>query len=263
MDDIHGIARAAELGVALGDVGQKIVLENEFVRVWEVALRPGETIDFHIHRHPYLVISLGGGENEVETIFGETRATDEPLGATVFIDGMRPVHKLTNRAQVPYLSRLVELKHVTWEPGTAALPSAERPAAAAALPSEVTAALEEILVQTADLDWAEKSLAGLSQKMLWRNEATGASIALIRFEQGAGVPGAHLHASNQFMYCLSGKYRYIPTGLTLTPGVFYCNPKGCVHGPTIADETSIFLEIYDGPHYPVQPSWYKNEADAH
>ena len=79
------------------------------------SLAPGETIDFHIHRHPYLVISLGGGDNEIETIFGEKRMTREPLGETVFIDGMRPVHRLTNRAGVPYLSRLVELKHVTWE----------------------------------------------------------------------------------------------------------------------------------------------------
>lgn len=263
MDDIHGIARASERGITLGAVGQKIVLENEFVRIWQIVLGPGETIDFHIHYHPYVVISLGGGENEIETIFGDIRRTQEPAGATVFIDGMRPVHKLTNRAAVPYVSRLIELKHVTWEAGTAESPSTERPAAMPDMSTEASAALQEILVQTADLAWAEKSLAGLSQKMLWRSEATGASIALIRFEKGSGVPGAHCHASNQFMYCLSGKYRYIPTGLTLTPGVFYCNPKGCMHGPTVADETSIFLEIYDGPHYPVRPEWYTDESDAH
>jgi quercetin dioxygenase-like cupin family protein len=264
MSDIHGIARAAERGITLGAVGQRIVLENEFVRVWEITLQPGETIDFHIHHHPYLVVSLGGGENEIETIFGDKRATEEPLGATVFIDGMRPVHKLTNRAAVPYLSRLVELKHVTWEVSSTAPPTRERaPDPQAVMPAEAMAALQEILIETGDLAWAEKSLAGLSHKMLWRSEATGASIALIRFEKGSGVPDAHLHASNQFMYCLSGRYRYIPTGLTLTPGTFYCNPKGCMHGPTIADETSIFLEIYDGPHYPVRPAWYKNEEDAH
>ena len=174
MSDIHGIRRAAELGIRLGDVGQRIVLENEFVRVWEVALQPGETIDFHIHHHPYLVISLGGGENEIETIFGDKRKTSEPLGETVFIDGMRPVHKLTNTAAVPYLSRLVELKHITWAPG-------EAEPAAAPVPAEATEALKEILVQTADQQWVEKTLAGLSHKMLWRSEETGASIALIKF----------------------------------------------------------------------------------
>ena len=50
---------------------RSIVLENEHVRIWEINLDPGETIDFHIHYHPYVVVSLGGGENEIETIFGE------------------------------------------------------------------------------------------------------------------------------------------------------------------------------------------------
>ena len=238
MSDIHGVRRAAELGIRLGEVGHRIVLENAHLRVWEVALEPGQTIDFHIHRHPYLIVSLGGGENEVETIFGDKRATNEPLGETVFIDGMRPVHKLTNRAKVQYLSRLIELKHISWEVGDAPLPTREKPAAPASLPADAQEVLKEILIQTSDLQWAAKTLAGLSQKMLWRNEETGASIALVKFEKGSGIPDAHLHASNQFMYCLIGKYRYVPTGLTLTPGVFYCNPKGSVHGPIPASPDS-------------------------
>ncbi|WP_245431042.1 cupin domain-containing protein [Rhodoplanes roseus] len=270
MSDVHGLKKAKELGIRLGEVGGRIVLENEHVRIWEVKVEPGESIDFHIHYHPYAVVSIEGGENEVETIFGDTRATFEPAGATVFIDGMRPVHRLTNKSDVTYLSRLIELKHITWTPEEAPLPTAETPkptetpaAAAPALSADAMAAFKEILIQTGDLDWAAKSLAGLSQKMLWRNEETGASIGLVRFEKGAGVPEAHAHASNQFMFCLEGKYRYIPTGTTLTPGCFYWNPKGSVHGPTIAEETSILLEIYDGPHYPVRPSWYTNDEDAH
>jgi hypothetical protein len=27
---------------------------------------------------------------------------------------MRPVHRLTNRADIKYLSRLIELKHIRW-----------------------------------------------------------------------------------------------------------------------------------------------------
>jgi hypothetical protein len=114
MADRHGLKAAAERGIALGKVGHRIVLENEHLRVWEVRLEPGETIDFHIHYHPYLVVSLGGGANEIETIFGERIAVEEPLGCTVFIGDMRPVHRLTNRSNELYLSRLIELKHVTW-----------------------------------------------------------------------------------------------------------------------------------------------------
>lgn len=114
MTDKTGIKTAAEKGIKLGEIGQRIVLENEHVRIWEINLDPGETIDFHIHFHPYVIISLGGGENEIETIFGNKQMTNEPLGSTVFMNEMRPVHKLTNRSNVRYLSRLIELKHIRW-----------------------------------------------------------------------------------------------------------------------------------------------------
>lgn len=120
----------------------------------------------------------------------------------------------------------------------------------------------EILVQTNDLDWMDKTLAGLSHKMLWRNEDTGASIALVRFTAGSGIPSRHAHASNQFMFCLRGRYTYVPTGITLTAGSFYWNPKGSMHGPTRAEEESVLLEVYDGPHYPTQPNWYSSPEDA-
>jgi quercetin dioxygenase-like cupin family protein len=257
MTDKHGLKKAQELGITLGQVGHKVVLENDRIRVWELTLQPGERIDYHVHYHPYLVVSLGGGENLIETVFGDERKTHEPAGHIVYMNDARPVHRLTNKADVAYVSRLIEFKDETWTLEEAEAPKGETP------PADAMAAFQEILIQTRDVDWVEKSLAGLSHKMLWRNEETGASIALVRFEKGAGIPEAHAHASNQLMFCLEGRYRYIPTGNTLTPGTFYCNPKGSVHGPTVADETSVMLEVYDGPHYPVRPSWYSNEEDAH
>ncbi len=122
--------------------------------------------------------------------------------------------------------------------------------------------LTELLLQADAMEWRDKSLKGVSEKMLWRNDETGASIALIRFAKGAGIPKPHLHASNQFMYCLEGRYEYTSTGMTLAPGSFYCNPKGNVHGPAIAHEDTVILEVYDGPHYPVMPDWYTDEQDA-
>lgn len=122
--------------------------------------------------------------------------------------------------------------------------------------------LGEILLQSADMEWRDKSLPGLSEKMLWRDEQTGASIALIRFKKGCSIPKPHSHASNQFMFCLSGRYEYTSTGVVLEAGSFYCNPVGNVHGPTLAHEDTIVLEIYDGPHYPQVPDWYTDERDA-
>lgn len=122
--------------------------------------------------------------------------------------------------------------------------------------------LAEVLLHAEALQWAEKSLPGLAQKSLWRQESTGASIALVRFAKGAGIPTPHSHASNQFMYCLSGRYTYPASGKVLTPGSFYWNPTGCVHGPTVAEEDSVLLEIYDGPHYPEVPPFYSDPRDA-
>ena len=64
------------------------------------------------------------------------------------------------------------------------------------------------------------------------------------------------------MYCLKGHYEYTSTGVALRAGSFYCNPKGNVHGPTLAHEETVVVEIYDGPHYPERPSWYSNDEDA-
>ena len=45
MSDKYGLKRAAERGITLGKVGDKILLENEHIRMWEVKLEPGQTID--------------------------------------------------------------------------------------------------------------------------------------------------------------------------------------------------------------------------
>ncbi|GAA1328126.1 hypothetical protein GCM10020360_05670 [Nonlabens tegetincola] len=128
--------------------------------------------------------------------------------------------------------------------------------------SAVMFKFREILVQSQDHDWLDKTLDGLSHKPLWRNDETGASISLVRFRAGSGIPLRHSHASNQFMFCLSGQYRYVPTGLVLEPGSFYWNPKGCLHGPTLAEADTVLLEVYDGPHYPTQPEWYSSPEDT-
>ena len=49
MDDKYGLKAAADRGIKLRDIGDRILLENDLVRVWEVKLEPGETLGFHIH----------------------------------------------------------------------------------------------------------------------------------------------------------------------------------------------------------------------
>ena len=120
----------------------------------------------------------------------------------------------------------------------------------------------EVLVRPGDLDPAKWLVFpnGLRQYFLWVNPATSASIALIDFPEGVGVPEKHSHASNQFMHCLEGEYEYLDSRITLRPGDFYMNPKDNPHGPTIARKRSVLIEIYDGPHYYEKPSYHTDET---
>ena len=93
----------------LGDVGQRVVFENEHVRVWEVALAPGESQTWHSHTCPYLVLALQAADNRIDLLEGGSREVHEPVGGVVYRDPGE-VHMLTNQGSTPYLSRLVELK---------------------------------------------------------------------------------------------------------------------------------------------------------
>lgn len=110
MADRTGLDRAEELGIELEEVGQEILLEDDLVRVWRIRLGPGETQAFHLHRHPYLVISIAGDHNRVETIFGDTRPAPEPQGNVVWRPSPGPVHRLTNVSDEHYECRLVEFR---------------------------------------------------------------------------------------------------------------------------------------------------------
>lgn len=42
-------------------VGTQLMYENDRVRVWDLALAPGEALEKHIHRVPYFFIVESGG----------------------------------------------------------------------------------------------------------------------------------------------------------------------------------------------------------
>ena len=121
----------------------------------------------------------------------------------------------------------------------------------------------EVLIETAQLDdenWLDFPDYGFKQYFFWKNEETSATVALLDFEEGGGVPMKHTHASNQFMYCLDGEYAYTDSDLVLTKGSFYMNPKDHPHGPTVARKRSLLIESYDGPHYYEKPSFHTDET---
>lgn len=131
------------------------------------------------------------------------------------------------------------------------------------MPNEAGMKTLEVLLRQQDLDpekWINFPEYGFRQYFLWKHPDTGASIAILEYEKGGRIPVKHSHASNQFMYCLEGSYEYTDSRLTLTPGSFYMNPKDHPHGPTVAHERSVLIEIYDGPHYYEKPVFHTDES---
>lgn len=121
----------------------------------------------------------------------------------------------------------------------------------------------EVLLDTAALDtknWIDFPDYGFKQYFLWKHPTSGASIALLDFAVGGGIPVAHSHASNQFMYCIAGEYEYVTSNYTLKSGSFYMNPKDHPHGPTVARQRSLLIEIYDGPHYYEKPTFHTDKT---
>jgi len=112
----------------------------------------------------------------------------------------------------------------------------------------------EIFIPKEGGAWEESGVEGLTIKTLWVDRRTGASVCLLKYAAGTRMPRRHVHASNQMMYCLEGRYVY-EGGFELNPGDFYLNKKDNPHGPTIAEEDTILLEIYDGPHYYDSPEF--------
>jgi quercetin dioxygenase-like cupin family protein len=96
--------------VTLGEIGQTVLLDNERIRVWEVALEPGATQPWHLHHNPYLVVCLASSPCHMDWLSGDpARHIEETVGGVVYRPPS-PVHMLTNDGDRDYRNRLVELK---------------------------------------------------------------------------------------------------------------------------------------------------------
>ena len=95
--------------VVLAEIGQTELLVNDHVRVWEVALEPGESQPWHLHHNPYLVVNLEAAPGRMDWLDGSPpRFVNEYVGGVIFRP-TSPVHMLTNVGPTRYRNRLVEL----------------------------------------------------------------------------------------------------------------------------------------------------------
>jgi quercetin dioxygenase-like cupin family protein len=93
----------------LGPIGDKVLFENEFVRVWSVTLDPGGRQPWHQHLLPYLIVPLTAGKNVMNFDDGRTRETNEKPGETIWREPGIP-HELINISAWQYRNVLIEIK---------------------------------------------------------------------------------------------------------------------------------------------------------
>jgi hypothetical protein len=95
-------------------VGTRVLFENERVRIWDLALAPGESLAKHIHRNDYFFIVVSGGlirfaDPDNPADYNDVQFEDDQVE---FLDiGAGKVdNRLTNIGPKPHRNFVVELK---------------------------------------------------------------------------------------------------------------------------------------------------------
>src|SRR5262245_21011590 len=113
---------------ALGNVANKLLFENDVVRVWEMNLAPGERSDRHRHDLPYLLCVLEGSQVDAE-IEGVGRVEIPVQPGSVFFVPPGATETAINASGQPCREILIELKGAA--SGGAKLAAANVPAPSA------------------------------------------------------------------------------------------------------------------------------------
>jgi beta-alanine degradation protein BauB len=101
-----------------GGVGTKVVYEDDAVRVWRLALAPGEDSPIHRHELDHLLVQISGDriavipEPDTEGPYAEVLEADVVPGAVVHVR-RGGVERARNVGSKPYLEVIVELKEPT------------------------------------------------------------------------------------------------------------------------------------------------------
>jgi hypothetical protein len=95
-------------------VGTRLLFENDRVRVWDLSLAPGESLETHIHRLDYVILVESGGllrladpahpENHRDIQFEDGQVEFRKVG-----DG-KVDHRLTNIGTKRHRNYVIELK---------------------------------------------------------------------------------------------------------------------------------------------------------
>lgn len=99
----------------LGDVGTRLLFENDRVRTWELRLAPGEESAIHRHELDHLLIQLSGDrvavipESDTAGPYKDYLEAEVIPGMTVFVE-RGGVETARNVGNEPYREIIIELK---------------------------------------------------------------------------------------------------------------------------------------------------------
>jgi quercetin dioxygenase-like cupin family protein len=103
------MAAQTTAGIELGPIGDRVIFENDRIRVWSFSVPPGGIKRMHRHDLPYLIVPMTGGRVELTTIQGKVRFGDDKKGEAFFLEAGE-THQLRNLSDHTYENVLVELK---------------------------------------------------------------------------------------------------------------------------------------------------------
>jgi quercetin dioxygenase-like cupin family protein len=103
------LQQQANKDLVLGPIGNRVIFENQHVRVWELAVEPGKSKGLHRHDLPYVIVPLTAGKIEIESIDGRVYRPDEKVGEAIWRDAGE-IHDLKNLGTATYRNVLVEIK---------------------------------------------------------------------------------------------------------------------------------------------------------
>jgi len=99
----------------LGPMGDRVVFENERVRIWELTIPPGADSNVHRHDLDYVLVILGGDrvaaeqEPDTQSTLPPYFEADVVLGHAVFVE-RGGVETARNVGREPYSEIIIELK---------------------------------------------------------------------------------------------------------------------------------------------------------
>jgi len=68
-----------------GPIGDRVLFEDEHIRVWEMVLEPGQRSPLHHHENDYVVVVVEGDQVTVEPLEAGAKSAPVAPGHSVFL----------------------------------------------------------------------------------------------------------------------------------------------------------------------------------